>query len=55
MATKKYSPTSPARRHMAVPSFDEVTKFTPEKKLLTKLKNHSREETSYKIEEEFGT
>ena len=41
MATKKYSPTSPARRHMAVPSFDEVTKFTPEKKLLTKLKKNS--------------
>ena len=41
MATKKYSPTSPARRHMAVPSFDEVTKSTPEKSLLTVLKKHS--------------
>ena len=41
MATKKFSPTSPARRHMAVPSFDEVTKFSPEKSLLTVLKKHS--------------
>ncbi len=41
MATKKFSPTSPARRHMAVPSFDEVTKYTPEKSLLTVLKKHS--------------
>ena len=41
MATKKYSPTSPARRHMAVPSFDEVTKYSPEKSLLTVLKKHS--------------
>ena len=41
MATKKYSPTSPARRHMAVPSFDEVTKSTPEKSLLTVLKKHA--------------
>ena len=40
MATKKFSPTSPARRHMAVPSFDEVTKSTPEKSLLTVLKKH---------------
>ena len=41
MATKKFSPTSPARRHMAVPSFDEVTKFSPEKSLLTVLKKNS--------------
>ncbi len=41
MATKKYSPTSPARRHMAVPSFDEVTKHVPEKSLLTVLKKNA--------------
>ena len=41
MATKKYNPTSPARRHMSVPSFEEVTKFTPEKSLLAKKKKHS--------------
>lgn len=39
MATKKYNPTSPARRHMSVPSFDEVTKSVPEKSLLTVLKS----------------
>ena len=41
MATVKFKPTSPARRHMAAPSFDEVTKFTPEKSLLRVLKKHS--------------
>lgn len=41
MATKKYNPTSPARRHMAVPSFDEVTKSVPEKSLLTVLKKNA--------------
>ncbi len=39
MATKKYNPTSPARRHMSVPSFEEVTKSIPEKSLLTVLKS----------------
>ena len=38
MAIKKYNPTSPARRHMTVSSFEEVTKFTPEKSLLDTLK-----------------
>ena len=43
MPTIKYKPTTPARRHMSVPSFDEVTKFTPEKSLLaTKTKNSGR-------------
>ena len=41
MAAIKYKPTTPSRRHMSVPSFDEVTKFTPEKSLLTTLKKHS--------------
>ena len=41
MATKKYNPTSPARRHMSVPSFDEVTKSVPEKSLLAVLKNNA--------------
>ena len=34
MPTIKYKPTTPARRHMSVPSFEEITKFTPEKSLL---------------------
>ena len=43
MATMKYNPTTPSRRHMAAPSFEEVTKFEPEKSLLaTKKKNAGR-------------
>ena len=34
MPTKKYKPTTPARRHMTVPTFEEITKFTPEKSLV---------------------
>lgn len=41
MATYKYKPTTPGRRHMAVPSFDEITKTTPEKSLLTVKKKHA--------------
>ena len=33
MPTKKFKPTTPSRRHMTVPTFDEITKFTPEKSL----------------------
>jgi len=43
MAVIKFKPTTPSRRHMAVPSFDEVTKSTPEKSLLAvKKKNAGR-------------
>ena len=41
MAVNKYKPTTPGRRHMAVPSFDEVTKSVPEKSLVTIKKKHS--------------
>ncbi len=41
MATRAYKPTTPGRRGMTVPSFEEVTKFSPEKKLLTTLKKHA--------------
>ncbi|HBQ63608.1 MAG TPA: 50S ribosomal protein L2 [Clostridiales bacterium] len=34
MAIKKYSPTSPARRFMTVPTFEELTKKKPEKSLV---------------------
>ena len=34
MPTKKYNPTTPSRRHMSVPTFEEITKFTPEKTLV---------------------
>ena len=33
MPTIKYKPTTPGRRFMTVPTFEEVTKFTPEKSL----------------------
>jgi large subunit ribosomal protein L2 len=39
MAIKKYNPTSPARRHMSVSAFEEITKKTPEKSLLVSLKS----------------
>ena len=43
MAVKTFKPTTPARRNMSVPSFDEVTKSTPEKSLIvTKKKNAGR-------------
>ena len=41
MAAIKYKPTTPSRRHMSAPSFDEVTKFTPEKSLIVTLKKTS--------------
>ena len=41
MAVKIYKPTTPGRRQMSVPSFDEVTKSTPEKSLLTVKKKFS--------------
>ncbi len=41
MPTIKYKPTTPARRQMSVPTFEELTKFTPEKSLVTTKKKHS--------------
>ncbi len=41
MPTIKYKPTTPARRHMSVASFEEVTKFSPEKSLTVIKKKHS--------------
>ena len=41
MATKIYKPTTPGHRQMSVPSFEEVTKKTPEKSLLATKKKHS--------------
>jgi large subunit ribosomal protein L2 len=38
MALKKFRPTSPGRRFMTVPSFDEITKGEPEKSLTEPLK-----------------
>ncbi len=41
MPTIKYKPTTPARRNMTVPSFEEITKFTPEKSLIVTKKKHA--------------
>ena len=41
MPTIKYKPTTPARRHMTVASFEEITKFTPEKSLIVTKKKHA--------------
>jgi len=38
MGIKKYNPTSPGRRFMTVSTFEEITKFEPEKSLLEPLK-----------------
>ena len=41
MAVKTYRPTTPSFRGMATPSFEEITKKTPEKSLLAVKKKHS--------------
>lgn len=38
MPIKNYKPTSPGRRGMSVPTFEEITESTPEKSLLRPLK-----------------
>ncbi|MGI6574328.1 MAG: 50S ribosomal protein L2 [bacterium] len=38
MPVKKYKPTSPGRRFVLAPTFEEITKAEPEKSLLTPLK-----------------
>ncbi|MBQ3018855.1 MAG: 50S ribosomal protein L2 [Clostridia bacterium] len=49
MATMKYKPTTPSRRHMSVASFDEVTKFTTEKSLIETKKKHAGRNSYGKI------
>ena len=41
MPTRKYNPTTPSRRNMTVPTFEEITKFTPEKSLIVTKKKHA--------------
>ena len=41
MPTRKYNPTTPSRRNMTVPTFEEITKFTPEKSLIEIKKKHA--------------
>ena len=49
MAVKQYKPTTPSRRNMTTPSFDEVTKFTPEKSLIAKKKKNAGRNSYGKI------
>jgi large subunit ribosomal protein L2 len=49
MAVKGFKPTSPARRHMTVSTFDEVTTSKPEKSLVVSLKKHSGRNNQGKI------
>ena len=41
MPTIKYKPTTPGRRFMTVPTFEEITKFTPEKSLTVIKKKYA--------------
>lgn len=41
MAVKYYKPTSPGRRGMSVPTFEEITRVSPEKSLLAPMKQKS--------------
>ena len=41
MAIKNYKPTTPSRRNMSVPTFEELSKVEPEKSLLAPLSHHA--------------
>ena len=49
MPVMNYKPTTPARRHMVSPSFDEITKFSPEKSLIATKKKHAGRNSYGKI------
>ena len=49
MAVMKYKPTTPSRRHMSVASFEEITKFFPEKTLIETKKKHAGRNSYGKI------
>ena len=49
MAIKKFKPTTPSRRHMTIVISDEITKFQPEKSLLTSLKKNAGRNSQGKI------
>ena len=43
MSLKSFKPTTPSNRYKVLPSFEEITKFSPEKSLIvTKKKNAGR-------------
>ena len=49
MPTIKYKPTTPGRRGMTVASFEEITKFSPEKSLIVTIKKHAGRNNNGKI------
>ena len=49
MPVKTFQRTPPARRQMTVPGFDEITKKTPERSLVTVLKKHAGRNNTGKI------
>ena len=49
MPVMNYKPTTAARRHMVSPSFDELTKFSPEKSLIATKKKHAGRNSYGKI------
>ena len=49
MPTIKYKPTTPSRRNMTSPSFEEITKFSPEKSLIVKKKKNAGRNSYGKI------
>ncbi|MBQ8248904.1 MAG: 50S ribosomal protein L2 [Clostridia bacterium] len=49
MMSTKFKPTTPGRRHMSDPSFAEITKFSPEKKLTVILKKNAGRNSYGKI------
>lgn len=49
MAIKGFKPTTPARRKMTVASFEEITKTTPEKSLLTTINKTAGRNTHGRI------
>jgi large subunit ribosomal protein L2 len=49
MAVKIYKPTSPGRRGMTSPTFEEITKTEPERSLLKSLRRHGGRDFTGKI------
>ena len=49
MAVKTFKPITPSRRQMTVPSFEEITKKSPERSLITVLKKNAGRNNTGKI------
>ena len=49
MSVKTFKPITPGRRHMTVPSFEEITKSQPEKSLIVTKKKHAGRNSYGKI------